>query len=127
MERLTIADIPALPGYLSVHDAATVFNVTKTTIRLWIYTRVFTGVVKIGNDAEDARPRLLIPTGEVERVLAETNQVEQRRAERDVPREWNRRVKQHFRSKGGRANEAGPPTREMVKMYEADHPEDPRP
>lgn len=135
--RITIDEIPELPGYMTLAAIAAKYKVDKGTVRYMILNQnVFSTVCKVtkgGLTDKDKRPLLLISSGEVEQVFAarakfKAEQPDPARKQEVI--EWNRRVKQWGRSVGWTQtpiSSAGPPNQTLIVAYAKRHPDDPRP
>lgn len=135
MARLELRDIPELPHYISVAQAAAVFGISKTSVYYMIYDQgLFEVVYRIGGDPEDPsglneRPFLLLLKAEVSRVKKAKDAAAQAGPPLLVRvKEWNRRVKEWGKENGfGPSSPAGRPNRLLVAAYNENHPDDPRP
>lgn len=142
--RITIDDIPELPGYMTLAAIAAKYKVDKGTVRYMILAQnAFKTVCKVTKgglqeDDKDKRPLLLISSAEVEEVFAErkklNDQLKQQRLLNPGRSEdviaWNRRVKEWGRSIGWTQTPisiAGPPNQTLIVAYVKRHPDDVRP
>jgi len=133
-----LRDIPELPHYMSVAQAAQLFGISKTSMYYKIYDQQkFKEVYRVGGDPEDEhgineRPFLLIRRSEV-LAIKEAEDKENASVEQETPAQrlnsWNRRVKEWGRRVGtfGEIFEKGRPTHELIEAYQQAHPNDPRP
>lgn len=129
-ENLQIRDVPLLPHYITVAQAARLLNMTKTSVFYNIkITRRLREVFRIGDEDEGDRPVVLILRQEVENLAAELAQ-EPGKAYDQLLNDWNRRVKQWGFDTGWdkfRISEKGIPRKELSDDYLAVHPDDTRP
>lgn len=129
-ENLQVTDLPELPGYVSVAQAANILGMAKTSVFYNIYTtRLLNQVFRVGNVEEGERPFILLLKTHVEQVAKKLNSLPEPTCEQLLA-EWNQRVKQWGLTSGWdkfRISEKGVPRRELVADYLKDHPEDARP
>lgn len=130
------SDLPELPGYMSIAEAAKLFGLT----RQGIYYRAFTAkkfgtVYRVGGGTDSGeRPFLLLARAEVDRVLREEAQQVAHQAALVTPEErlnaFHRRVKEWGLWSNWtrtRISTKGRPHHELVAAYEQAHPNDRRP
>lgn len=130
METLQIKDVPPLPHYVTVKQAAKMLGMSKTSVFYNIYnTRLLREVFKVGDEEDGDRPVVLILRSEVEQVVGKLAAAPVKTLD-DLRADWNRRVKQWGVDSGWnkfRISEKGVPRKELVEDYLASHPGDPRP
>jgi hypothetical protein len=135
-KKLSIDEIPELPGYMTLAAIAEKYSVSKSTVYYMIMgQRLFRTVVKVTKGSDEAgkgdkRPMLLIKTSEVEKVFAERSFRVVTAETSERLKEWNRRIKQWGRTSGWSETAihvAGAPPRILVDAYLAEHPDDQRP
>ena len=137
-QRLTLEEIPELPGYMSVTQAAKAFGVTKQGMYWRIYdAQMFKAVCRVGGNEEDERPFLLLSINEVEQLLRAEREQTPEQAEAQAKREhahrvneWHKRVKAWGRQTGfndGRIAAQGRPPKALVDAYLSAHPDDSKP
>lgn len=131
-EPLDPKDIPLLPRYISVAQAARIFGMSKPGIYDKIYKqRKFDVVFRVGDDEYGDRPFLLLLKDEVLAVKKHEDEI----AAMPPPltalvSAWNQRVKDWGRQSdmdGFRVNPKGPPNARLVEAYLNSNPRDPRP
>lgn len=134
MKKLTLADIPELPGYLPVARIAADYGVHKGTIYYMIYHQAaFRHVYKVTTGVEDPRPLIVILESEVRSVFAERERRANEARELTPAQQlnvWNRRVKQWGRDTAWDRTPiltAGPPSVPLTAAYLDAHPDDPKP
>jgi hypothetical protein len=136
---LTMADIPELPGYVSVSRAAAIFGFSKPSIYYKIYEQgSFRHVYRIKGADDETRPVLVLLESEVLAVKEAEDAAAMPVGEADLPyakrlTRWHRRVKKWgLDAATGSAvaqsiNYRGFPTLQLQAAYLAAHPEDPKP
>lgn len=128
--KLQAMDLPELPGYVSVAQAAKILGMAKTSVFYNIYTTgILRQVFRVGDEKEEERPFILLLEADVKRVAEQRLAVPAPTYE-GLLAEWNQRVKGWGASSGWdkfRISEKGVPRRELVQDYLKDHPEDTRP
>lgn len=130
---MKLAEIPVLPGYISVARAAKIMGLHKVSVYYKIYEQdAFRTVFKVPGADEGSRPIILLSQAEVEQVAA------RERAEaanvqaplRERLNAWNKRVKAWgIETSWGDQPifEAGAPSRPLQSAYLQAHPQDARP
>jgi hypothetical protein len=131
---MKLADIPVLPGYISVARAAKILRMNKVSVYYKIYEQdAFRTVFKVPGAEEGSRPVILLLEAEVTAVannLAAVASVVGEVPLRDRLSGWNKRVKAWGSETGWgdkKIYEAGQPSRPLQNAYLAAHPEDARP
>lgn len=123
---LTSADIPRLPGYVTIPEAAEILGITRTTMYYKIYEqRAFRTLFRVGDPEEGRRPIVLLLETEV-RDLAR-REAELAVHTPDPLNAWNKRVKDWARGNGMTVHVAGQPSMQLRTAYVAAYPQDPRP
>src|SRR3954468_18263042 len=95
--KLQMKDIPELPYYISVAQAAKMFGLSKVSMYYKIYTqRAFQNVFRIGGNPEDPagsneRPFLLLLKSEVHEVLKAEIEAQNRVTPEQQLNDWNHR------------------------------------
>jgi hypothetical protein len=133
--RLTIEDLPELPGYITAGALADRYGVTKETIYYLLYEKkVLTRSCKISKGVEGGRPLILVEERQGDEVMiARKKEKEERGRSTGTPdqlREWNRRVKEWGRQTNWlltQIRDSGQPGIALQHAYLEAHPEDPRP
>jgi hypothetical protein len=134
VRKLTLAQIPELPGYIPVARIAADYGVHKGTIYYMIYHQAaFRHVYKVSTGMDDPRPLIVILESEVREVFAarerKAKEIRQLTPAQQV-QQWNRRVKQWGRDIGWEKTPillSGPPSVPLVTAYLEEHADDPRP
>jgi hypothetical protein len=130
-EPLTIEQIPQIPGYLSVAQAAEIFGYAKESIFYKIYRqRAFNHVYRVGDTSPGSRPVLVLLEAEVREVKAREDAASTEEPFKSRLRSWNRRVKQWGVDNNWTQNvihKSGQPHIDLQAAYEKAHPDDLRP
>lgn len=139
--KLSIDDIPELPGYLTVAAISAKYKVHKGTV---FYAIMYQGlfpegtVYKVGKGKGDAegerngRPLILVEEKQADKVFTERAETLKKITPEYTNHlvEWNRRVKEWGHEIGWNETPIrvmGPPTQQLVAAYLGAHPDDPRP
>lgn len=133
--RLTIEDLPELPGYITVGGLAERYSVTKETIYYLLYDKkVLTRSYKISKGVEGGRPLIMIEERQGDEVLqARQKELAEHGKTTGTPeqlREWNRRVKDWGRKTDWQLTQirdSGQPGIALQHAYIEANPDDPRP
>jgi hypothetical protein len=133
--RLTVDDIPELPGYTTVAALADKYGVHKGTIYYLLYNKeAFQRPYKVSRGLKDERPLILLEEKNAYEVMERrgTELAAQRRVSGSAEelKHWNRRVKNWGREIGWtttRISESGQAGKLLIEAYLQTHPEDVRP
>lgn len=128
--KLTVQDIPELPGYMTVADIAERYGINKGTVYHMIYeSQRFKTVFKISKGGTNQRPMLLVSESEVMKAFAGRTVVTDPQQVVKVG-EWNKRVKQWGLDTGWTQTPifpSGPPQISLVEAFVKANPDDVRP
>jgi hypothetical protein len=134
VKKLSLAEIPELPGYLPVSRIAADYGVHKGTVYYMIYQQAaFQHVFKVSMGADDPRPLIVILESEVRSVFAERERHAKLMATPTLAQQlaaWNRRIKDWGRSidwTETAIHVSGPASLSLTAAYQREHPGDPRP
>ncbi len=130
---VTSEDLPQLPGFLTVPQAANHLGLSLQGIYYQIYhSKIYKKVYRVGGTAENDRPFILIEERDFWRAVREAEQAGA--AKRSVDEEgrsalaaWHMRVKAWARNNGWTVNVTGPPRVQIREAYVEANPQDPRP
>jgi len=133
--RLTMEDLPELPGYTTAGALADRFGVSKETIYYLVYDKkALNRVCKISKGVEGGRPLMLIEERHGDEVMrARVRELEEKGKSTGTPeqlRDWNRRVKDWGRETNWQLTQirdSGQPGIALQRSYLEAHPDDPRP
>jgi hypothetical protein len=129
-EPLQAKDLPELPHYVTVAQAAKLLDISKTSVFYDIYvSRKLREAFRVGDEEDGDRPVVLLMRSEVE-MLAKQLQAPPVKTLEQLQADWNRRVKDWGTESGWmrfRISDKGRPRKELVEDYLAVHPNDPRP
>lgn len=133
--RITVEDIPELPGYITITALASEYGVAKGTIYYLLYNKqAFHRPYKVSRGLKDERPLILLEEKDAHTVMKqrESEMAQQNRVSGSAEelKHWNRRVKDWGRQTGWtetRISDSGQAGKLLTLAYLQAHPEDPRP